>query len=512
MRKLLAAFFLIFSAISPMAKENLPPGRYLPDGSYQPQNLSISDPLPRENSIESDVHHVPVNEILSVDWEPEVQLYFGDYGCFRTKIFKDSSGIIHTISNELHLNDISFYTRSLDGGSTWENGRLLLDSAQVPAMYDANFVGNSDTLSVIFSNTANTYTVFTTNHGIDWSSWNQHYTYWGGYIGFIERDNIVHLIVGDDDLSVTKYLSSSNHGISWSDAVTIFPDRWGRLTLGLNNSGLHLVVEGDDQEVYYSHKLNSDTSWTQRTRISGNPYIDSFFPSLVAWGDSNVIALWCDYEGSPYSWTGNIYYRRSTNSGLSWLPIYSLTENHLSLRHKCLAVGCSLFVALDQVVLEEDPDEEKLFLTYSTDNGESWSSLDRIMPSNSLSRDASLLISGDTIHMAFVDERYNRYNGALFYKRGYLRGEDAVHDNDKNLPSYISLSAYPNPFNSATTITLTGAEQAEIGIYDITGRLITTLHTIGGQALWDASAYSSGLYFARAAAEKASTIKLVLVK
>ena len=80
------------------------------------------------------------------------------------------------------------------------------------------------------------------------------------------------------------------------------------------------------------------------------------------------------------------------------------------------------------------------------------------------------------------------------------------------LPSNISLTAYPNPFNSATTITLTGAEQAEIGIYDITGRLITTLHTVGGQALWDASAYSSGLYFARVAGEKASTIKLVLVK
>jgi hypothetical protein len=80
------------------------------------------------------------------------------------------------------------------------------------------------------------------------------------------------------------------------------------------------------------------------------------------------------------------------------------------------------------------------------------------------------------------------------------------------LPSEISLSAYPNPFNSATTITLLGFENAEIEIYDITGRLITTLHTFGGQALWDASAYSSGLYFARLAGEKAATIKLILLK
>jgi hypothetical protein len=79
-------------------------------------------------------------------------------------------------------------------------------------------------------------------------------------------------------------------------------------------------------------------------------------------------------------------------------------------------------------------------------------------------------------------------------------------------PYSINIISYPNPFNSATTLTLTSAEQAEIGIYDITGRLITTLHSVGGQALWDASGYSSGLYFARAAGEKGSTIKLVLVK
>jgi|WetSurMetagenome_2_1015567.scaffolds.fasta_scaffold55369_2 hypothetical protein len=90
---------------------------------------------------------------------------------------------------------------------------------------------------------------------------------------------------------------------------------------------------------------------------------------------------------------------------------------------------------------------------------------------------------------------------------------DAVDDqNIPNLPNSISLSACPNPFNSATTITIAGVKQAEIGIYDITGRLITSLHMVGSQALWDASAYTSGLYFARVAGEKASTIKLVLVK
>jgi hypothetical protein len=88
-----------------------------------------------------------------------------------------------------------------------------------------------------------------------------------------------------------------------------------------------------------------------------------------------------------------------------------------------------------------------------------------------------------------------------------------VIDNGPMLPpAQFSFSAYPNPFNSAATITLTGAEQAEIGIYDITGRLITTLHATQGRAVWDASGVSSGVYFARVVGEKEGAIKLVLVK
>jgi hypothetical protein len=116
--------------------------------------------------------------------------------------------------------------------------------------------------------------------------------------------------------------------------------------------------------------------------------------------------------------------------------------------------------------------------------------------------------SSGNIHIAFSLHLPNDYD--LYY--AFFNTSTGVRDNLEELPVVYSLSAYPNPFNSATTITLTGAEQTEIGIYDITGRLITTLHTVGGQALWDASGYSSGLYFARAAGEKGSTIKLILLK
>jgi hypothetical protein len=127
--------------------------------------------------------------------------------------------------------------------------------------------------------------------------------------------------------------------------------------------------------------------------------------------------------------------------------------------------------------------------------------------------------SGETVYYYYsiTDKWQNTSNSPSnapdsVFSFTYLPGYTAIEASDEQMPNDFSLSAYPNPFNSATTFTLTGAERAEIGIYDIAGRLITALHTVGGQAVWDASAYSSGLYFARVAGEKSSTINLMLLK
>ena len=82
------------------------------------------------------------------------------------------------------------------------------------------------------------------------------------------------------------------------------------------------------------------------------------------------------------------------------------------------------------------------------------------------------------------------------------------------------MGCYPNPSNAATTITVAGMDEAEIAIYDITGRKVATLHTDQGRAVWEAEGMSSGVYFARAnkgqtgtsAAQSSNIIKLILIK
>jgi hypothetical protein len=112
--------------------------------------------------------------------------------------------------------------------------------------------------------------------------------------------------------------------------------------------------------------------------------------------------------------------------------------------------------------------------------------------------------------IALATDRLNFRN----YISIYAIPTTGINEDNSSLPSQPGLlSAYPNPFNSSTTITLTGTTIADITIYDITGRRITTLRTDAGKAIWDASGFPSGVYFARTqAGQKAQSIKLILLK
>ena len=89
------------------------------------------------------------------------------------------------------------------------------------------------------------------------------------------------------------------------------------------------------------------------------------------------------------------------------------------------------------------------------------------------------------------------------------------------LPAVTSLSQnYPNPFNANTSISYTLAEAGNVNlsVYDISGRLVTTLvdgYQEAGEhvASWDASQVSSGVYFYKlSTADYSATKKMHLLK
>jgi hypothetical protein len=87
-----------------------------------------------------------------------------------------------------------------------------------------------------------------------------------------------------------------------------------------------------------------------------------------------------------------------------------------------------------------------------------------------------------------------------------------ISSDEPLLPGGI-VSAYPNPFNASCKITVSDPSIELVEIYDITGRLVERLELNGGEAVWDGSSHTSGVYFARAGAEGYSrSIKLLFLK
>jgi hypothetical protein len=96
-----------------------------------------------------------------------------------------------------------------------------------------------------------------------------------------------------------------------------------------------------------------------------------------------------------------------------------------------------------------------------------------------------------------------------------------IQTTGNNTPEYFSLSQnYPNPFNPVTNIefTLPKASFVRLVVYDILGREVAALlnqNLIAGtyRTDWDASNYTSGVYFYKLEAENfTDTKKLILLK
>ena len=87
--------------------------------------------------------------------------------------------------------------------------------------------------------------------------------------------------------------------------------------------------------------------------------------------------------------------------------------------------------------------------------------------------------------------------------------------------TYSLSNAYPNPFNPSTKINYSIADDInnlQINVYDIQGRLVETLHKGMQprgeyQLVWNASNFSSGIYFLRMLANQhLFTKKVILIK
>jgi len=461
---------------------------------------------------------------LAQQWSPPRRISEPAVGYYPQIIAQGDT--LHVAYENMRQYDKVCYIRSTDAGYTWSEYRVLSErdgetyspyiirwKHRLMAIWLCYFSHGIYRLNIGYS--------ISNNNGFTWSS--PQYVFESNRpdpfaLSASTADSLVSIVIADSpgDTMIFYTINSTDFGLSWSQPRQMFrASNSGVPDCASIQNTTHLVWNGlfdwnHESEIYYCRSDSGGSNWTSNIALSDTDQYHSQLPAIAINQIGNPFIIWMDYKNSPYFASGDIFLRTSPDSGNFWMEEVQVTNNHR-------AWGSDIAVSGDTIVIVwEDCRPENgwrsIYCSKSLDGGQTWGEAHWVDGTEDDSWNPALTLSFGNVYIVWYEQRFPPDTSGLFFSC-LRQNPDAISEEDnEKFPYKISLSAYPNPFNSATTITLTGADRADIGIYDIAGRLITTLHTIGGQALWDASAYSSGIYFARVNGEKASTIKLVLIK
>ena len=217
---------------------------------------------------------------------------------------------------------------------------------------------------------------------------------------------------GDEEI---YYKRSTDGGSTWSGLVRItWMSGWASPPhiAADTGSGIHLVWADHspgNYEIFYKRSTDSGASWSGLTRMTWNSG-GSSSPSVAADSGNGIHMVWGD------STPGNeeIFYKRSTNSGVSWMGNIRLTWNSDQSTSPHLAVDLGNII---HVVWSNNTSTNfEIFYKRSTDVGATWSGLSRLTwnAGNSLNPIIAADSSGG-IHVVWVD--YSPGNEEIFYKR-----------------------------------------------------------------------------------------------
>lgn len=301
---------------------------------------------------------------------------------------------------------------------------------------------------------------------------------------------------------------STNNGVNWL-ATNITGSVVRCFTVSGNN-----VFAGHTNGVYISN--NNGANWTQTSLVyevyalaagGNNIYAGTY--SMGVFVSSNSGANWTQTSlnnrymrslavSGNYIYAGTYAYGVyiSSNNGANWtqsLPgknIYSLA-----------AYENSVFAGSDSGI------------HVSNDNGMSWTQKNEGLGSY-------LSIGSQCVFNGYLFTAKEPLNGTGIFRRS-LTELVGIEQLSSEVPNSFLLSQnYPNPFNPVTNIefAIPIAAFVKLMVYDISGREMETLlnqnMTAGTyKADWDASGYSSGVYFYRFEAAGYSDVKkMMLVK
>ncbi|NOU45762.1 MAG: T9SS type A sorting domain-containing protein [Bacteroidales bacterium] len=436
-----------------------------------------------------------VTYVTQAQWQPDVRLT-NEPSPSNTSLnnawcIAASGDTLHVVWDDQRDGTFEiFYNRSTDAGLSWEANTQLTNSAY---SYDPSVAVSGLVVHIVWQELRDGYYEIyykrSTDGGVSWEpdtrlttntsdSWNPSVSVIG---------SVVHVVWEDERQGNSEiyYKSSTDGGVSWGTDTRLTnnaADSWNP-TVSVSGSAVHVAwydFRDGNWEIYYKRSANGGLSWDAEKRLTTNTAV-SRYPSVASSG-SNVYVVWHDDRNGTYE----SYYKSSADGGLNWGADTRLSNSSAGSFYPSIAVSGAV---LQVVWFDQRDGNYEIYYKRSTDGGLSWETDTRLTDDPAYSFYPSVAVSGPVVHVVWQDFRDGNYE--IYYKRDPTGVPLGVNE---SLNSEQSIQISPNPFSTEVTVTNRINEPCELILYDMNAGKLAQ-NSFMGKLTLSVSHLSKGIYF-----------------
>lgn len=453
---------------------------------------------------------------LSAQWEPDRKLSTTDSAAALNenmgRCIVTCADTVHVVWYDTKNNGSAiYYKRSSDQGMTWGPDTRLSGS---PGYSDfPSLAVSGTTVHLVFRDQRTgrylSYYKRSTDGGRTWGQdvFISDSTLFNWWPSVAAVGPMVYVALNMDTVNSEVYFRrSTDNGTTWDTIQQISrgPLRHEDPCIVALDSNVHIVWNdfrnggNGHSEVYYRRSSDCGLTWGPETRLTFDTAM-SYSPTVYPSG-STVDVAWEDNRDGNFE----IYHKRSTDYGLTWGPDERLTHDSAPSAYPSVVVdGANIHLLWFSM-----SGGGGVFSLHSGDGGSSWDSIVPLVSGSSSPAMPFVDFSGTVLHVIWKDMRDG--HGAIYYKRNPT-GNAGTAEGPK--PQATSSKLGATIVRGVLVLGAVGSRQNtgyRAELLDISGRKVLDLKPGAN----DVSHLSPGVYFVRQASgvqREASTVRRVVI-